>query len=718
MKTINKLLLTLLLSCSVTFAADDASKVTLNFVDTPLESVAKAISLITGKNFVLDQRAKGNLNVISSSPVDKKDAYPIFLAALRQLNFTVVEMPNGVAKIIPEDQAKTHYSPTYKRKDKVAASGDRIITQIYPLKHESAVQMLAILRPLVTVNNQIAAYTGSNSLVITDYADNVKRISDIIGTIDQPSDAEIVSIPLHHAAAADVAQTIARLMPEVTTPAVQSQSVIGQEGVRRSSIIPDVRANTLLVRSEAPSHLRQIKNVVGDLDRPGAATGSIHIVYLKNANASRLVGVLKGVLTGQDSGSQGTGSTQGNTPQTMQQQPNQLANQSGTGGSALQGMNAISRSDLNATNSTGGQIMPGVWVSADVATNSLLINAPDSMYHPIKEVIDKLDMRRAQVFVEAMVAEVSVSKSGQFGVQWMIGAGNDKVTAIGGSSLGGAVSGGTDIQTTAYNLQQVAQGKTPSGTILPSGGTIGIINGALKGGKVANLGILATAIESNGGGTVLSMPNLVTVDNEAASILVGQNVPFVTGSQQQSSTTAVPFQTINREDIGISLEVKPQISDGGAITLDVKQKVQAIDTKSSQLTGGTGLVTNKRSLDTRVIVDDGDIVVLGGLLSNNSSNSISKIPLLGDIPILGNLFRYEGRQNDRTNLMIFLRPVVIRDGESAKALAQGRYLLLKDTQDTNAPQSRALLPDLPQPGLPLFDLRQSKEAAASGAPKP
>lgn len=683
---IRPLVLALLLASQLAFATDD--KVMLNFVNSDIESTVKAIGIITGKNFILDPRVKGVVNIVSASPMEKSEVYNIMLSALRLQGFAVVEV-GGAVRIVPEADAKQNYGVTLEKK--INVSGDRIITQIYPLKHESAAQLVPILRPLITPNNSIAAYTGSNVLVITDYADNVKRLNQIIANIDQPAASDIITLQLKYASAVEVAQTIGRLMPEVTTPGVIAQQTPLAEGVRKTVLIADGRANTLIVRGDNQAHITQIRRIVSSLDQQGAVGGNIRVIYLKNADATKLAAVLKAILSGQD------------IPQAAPTASFAPASNSGNGASGTNPTQPTpSTPTSSASSSSGGSATPGVAIQADATTNSLIITAPDNVYNTLRGVIDKLDARRAQVYVEAMIAEVNVSKSGEFGIQWLLGGGNNQVSAVGSSSLG---SGITNI---GGNIASVTAGiiaKNPAA--LPTGFSIGVINGSLNdGGKIANLGVLATAIENNGGGNVLSTPNILTLDNEEARIIVGQNVPFITGTQASTGNNSNPFTTIERKDVGIQLRVKPQVSEGGAITMQVYQEVSSVDTTVA--TGNAGLATKKRSIESKVLVDDGQVIVIGGLIQDDLSHSEDKVPLLGDLPVVGNLFRYEARKQGRTNLMVFLRPVILRDGQSAQALTNERYQMLQGNQREYTPEHRLMLPTQPNITLPALDLRKGQ----------
>lgn len=597
---IPKLMVSLLLCWQLAHAADD-NKVMLNFVNADIESTVKAVGLITGKNFVIDPRVKGTINIVSASPVPKELVYPILLSSLRLQGYSVIETL-GANKVIPEADAKQNYSLTVDKNGNV--SGDRIVTQVYPLKYESASQLVPVLRPLINPNNSIAVYPGTNTLVITDYADNIRRLNRVVATIDQPSSADIQVIQLKNANASDVAQMIGRMLPEFVVPGLVVSGYTAPEGVRRSQIVPDTKGNALMVRAESAHHLSQVRKLIEQLDQPLADNGNIHVVYLKNAEATKLAATLKSILTGQETSSS----------------PSSAATGTASG-------NSVPAAAQGSSSSAAGSSGAGAMIQADATTNSLIITAPSPVYRNLQSVIDKLDVRRAQVYVEAMIAEVNVNKVGEFGVQWLVGGGNNNVSGLGAVSLG---SGSNNIQSVATSIAA----KTP---VLPNGFSLGILNGGVGQGKTPNLGLLANAIETNGNGDVLSTPNLLTLDNEEAKIIVGRNVPFVTGTQSSTGSNPNPFTTVERKDVGISLKVKPQVSDGGAITLQVYQEVSDVDTELA--TGNAGLATTKRSIESKVLVDDGQVIVLGGLIEDRTKQDITKVPLLGDIPWLGNLFR-------------------------------------------------------------------------------
>ena len=628
-------------------------QVTLNFVNADIDSVVKAVGVITGKNFVIDPRVKGTINIVSSKPVPRSLTYQILLSALRLQGFSAVEGA-GVVKIIPEADAKQNFSVTTGKS--VGVSGDRIVTQVYPLQYESAVQLVPVLRPLIGPNNTIAAYSNTNTLVITDYADNVKRINKIIDSIDQPSGGELTVIKLQHASALDLANQLNRLMAEGGVPSAPAGTPVPGQ---RFMVSPDVRTNSLLIRSENPAMVNRVRSLVAQMDSPTSNSGNMHVVYLRNAEAGKLAETLRAILAGEVQSVQAAG------------QP------------------------VAAGGVTHAPAGAGI-VQADLSSNSLIITAPDNVYNSLRAVIDKLDARRAQVFVEALIAEVTIDKAAEFGIQWQ--------TQLGSGGQNSAVVGGVNFGTGGSNIVNLS-----TGTVLPSSGfNLGVLQRLTVGGKeVVGLTALARALESDVNANILSTPNLLTLDNEEAKIVIGKNVPFITGSYAQAATatggsvSVNPFQTIERKDVGLTLKVKPQVAEGGSVKLQILQEVSSIQDTTNQ----AGIITNKRSIESTVLVGDGQTIVLGGLIQDDVQNGLDKVPGLGDIPILGSLFRYEKRKHVKTNLMVFLRPVVLRSSGAADSLTGDRYDYIRNVQGNARTGSHIFLPDVPTPQLP--ELRKS-----------
>ena len=636
--------------------AAEEERVTLNFVNADIEAVATAIGQMVNRNFLLDPRVKGTVNIVSSQPVPVSAAYDIFLSALRLQGFSAVES-GGAIKILPEAEAKTHLGSVTGR----SGAGDRLQTRVYVLKYESATQLIPVLRPIITPNNTIAAYPGNNSLVITDYADNLRRIDRIIDAIDRPGGGDPVIVPLRFASAADLAETVNRILAE--GQAGQGQAVVPIEPRMRTIVAADTRTNSLIVRSDNPARIARVQAIVQQLDVPTGTAGNIHVVYLKNAEAVRVAQTLRAILAGDTAP----------PPGTTQQAP---------------GTQAAPPPTPTLPGGAGGI------VQADPSSNAVIISAPQAIFATLKAVIDKLDVRRAQVYVEALIVELSADKAAEFGIQWQSvpNLTNPDTRGFGGTNFGQR-GGGANIIDASSNL-----------STLGAGLNIGLVRGqiTLPGvGTVTNLVALARALETDAKANILSTPNLLTLDNEEARIVVGQNLPFITGQYAQTGTapSVTPFQTIERRDVGLTLRVKPQISEGGTVRLQLYQEVSSVEDRSFL----TGVITNKRSLESTVLVDDGQIIALGGLVQDRIDNVVEKVPVLGDIPLLGYLFRYETRKQTKTNLMVFLRPVVLRDAAGPGAITTERYRQMMEEQKRSRPPQSPVLPNPEPPVLPDLD---------------
>jgi general secretion pathway protein D len=686
-----------------------ADPVMLNFVNADLEAAVRAIGQYTGRQFVIDPRVRGTLTLVTERPVTKQQAYEQLLAALRLQGFTIVEpaRPDGIVRIVPEADAKLQGGPVVVPTTPTPR-GDQVVTQVFKLRYESATGMVPVLRPLIAPNNTISAYPANNTLVITDYAENLRRIGRIIEAIDSPGAAENEIVQLKYGLATDVATIANRVLDEGARAAGQATDA-GQ----RVQILAEPRTNSLILRAASPSRLALAKQLIERLDRPSLTSGDLNVVYLRNAEAVRLAPLLRAVLANDPSfvpqttgrALSGTTVTTGQQPgigQQMQQQPQQGSPQAPLGGGGAAG----------AASGLAGMIQP------DAATNSLIITAPEPLYRNIRAIIEKLDSRRAQVVIESLIVEVSADKSAEFGIQWQDLSGLDSTDTkvIGGTNFGGA---GTNIIGVAADPSTAGRGLN-----------IGVVKGkiTLPGiGEVANLAFLARALETKANANILSQPNIQTLDNEEAKFLVGQNVPFVTGSYTQQGSAAInPFQTFERQDIGLQLRVRPQISEGGVVKLALYLEVSSI--APSSLVAGQ-LITNKRSFDSVVLVEDGNYVVLSGLIEDKTNVSQQKVPLLGDIPFLGWLFRYENRERNRTNTMVFLRPIIVRDEGTSAAIANERYEYMRTQmvdarvpdnlifRDLNvAPITPTVPRDTPPPAATPPTESPPAPAAASAAP--
>ncbi len=620
--------------------------ITLNFVNADIESVARALASLTKRSLVVDPRVKGTINLATDKPVAPDVAWNQFLAVLRLQGFAMIET-QGLYKILPEAEAKLQGGLVAVVPAGTAPNNAQVMTQIFKLTHENANNLVTVLRPLISPNNTINVTPGSNALVITDYADNLQRLGRIIASLDVSNATDLEVIPLQHAIANDMVALLNRLTD--STAAAAGATGQGQSDTAyKTTILAETRSNAIIIRSANPAKQAQIRSLVEKLDRPGSelASGNIHVVYLKNADATKLANTLRAAVAG-------TGSAGGAAP------PPSASTT--VGGSAT----------LNLP-TTGGQIQ------ADAATNSLIITAPEPQYRQLRAVIDSLDQRRAQVMVESLIVEVDSAKESQFGIQWqnLVGGANSTVGIL-----------GTNFATSNL-LNQSINGA--DGKVLPGQG-LNIATARNVNGKYI-MTSLANFLQTNGGSNILSRPSLLTLDNEEAKIVVGQNVPFVTGqyTNNNSSNGAVnPFQTVERKDVGLTLKVKPQISDTGMVKLTIFQEVSSVDT-SKKLTDG--LITNKRSIESNILVEDGTVVVLGGLLSDSYEDSRQQVPGLGDIPFFGALFRNETRSRSKTNLMVFLRPVVVRDEASAEVLSNGRYQFMQGLQKEASKEPTSVLP--------------------------
>lgn len=686
-----------------TAGGHDKADVTLDFVNAEIEAVARTLATITGRNVVVDPRVRGTMSLTSTTPVTPAEALRLFSAQLRTQGFALVES-DGIDLVLPEGEAKL-------RSERVSAGRVRrsgqVETQIFRLKHENANNLVPVLRPLISPNNTINVDPAANALIITDYGDNLARLGSIIAALDVSSATKVEVIPLQNTVALDLAPLVQSLLqperaslPAPPQPGAPGRPIPtaagGDTGTYQTAIVPEPNSNSIIVRAANMSRLAEAAALVRQLDqRPATQNGydrsNLHVVYLKNADATKLAVTLRAALAalpGRSANAPGAGGAPAsaapatqpasfNTPRTGSMSMN-----SGTGG--LDGGPTI---DARAANqpSTGGQ------VQADPSTNSLIISAPEPVYRELRAVIDKLDQRRAQVYVESLIAEVSSNKVADLGIQWQALLGGAKGTNIGviGTNFGtnGNILGAS---AAVSNFITNPQGATTATTApLQTGINLGLLH---RFGAGYVLSALANFIQSTGAGNVLSTPTLLTLDNEEARILVGANVPILTGSYAASvagSNALNPFQTFQREDVGLSLRVRPQISEDGTVKMVIYQEVSSVDPAS--VNSPQGITIDKRSIESSVLVNDGQIVVLGGLLQDQYSSGEDKVPGLGDIPILGGLFRNETRNHTKTDLMIFLRPVIVRDAASTEDYSLNRYNYLRAAQMAAQPEPSSVL---------------------------
>lgn len=645
-----------------------AETATLNFKDADIRALIATVADITGKNFIIDPRINGRVTIISSRPMEKDEIYKVFLSVLEVNGFAAV--PAGKAiKIIPDANAKFNDITTVDSQS--PGEGDEVVTRVVELRNVQAAQLVPILRPLASPQAHMAAFPENNMLIISDRAANTDRLARLIRSIDRPSTDEIEIIHLQHASAAELVRILTTL---------EQQNVQTDPTASRTTLIADERTNTILVSGEKANRLR-IRATIGQLDTPiDDGGGDTHVVYLRYAKATDLVEVLTGVpvrrgrdrngdsITFSSNGSQGgsPGEERGTDIPAFA-----APHQAGLPRGPLQPGQPVPVAADNPNNQVELKIR------ADEATNSLVITASPAQFASIQAVIRQLDIRRAQVVVEAVIAEVSVTKAAQLGVQYVFGGGRT-----------GGIVGGTTLNNGVPGIA------VDPGTLAASGVSLGLFGS----GGVTDLRMLITALLADADSNVLSTPTLVTMDNQEAEIVVGQNVPFLTGTQQTTGGLANPFQTIERQDVGLKLKIKPQINEGDAVSLEIEQEVSSVEASTV-----SGFITNKRSIKTSVTVDDGKIVVLGGLIDNNHTQSIRKVPVLGDIPGLGALFRSTRSDVTKRNLMVFLHPVIVRDPSTGARIANSKYNYIRAEQINKAAEGVALQPNVASPVLPPIE---------------
>ncbi len=617
----------LLMSAVATFAS--AESVTLNLKGADISALIGTVSEITGKNFIVDPRVKGKITIISSRPLDKKEVYDVFLSVLEVHGFSA--LPYGkVIKIIPDADAKHHAAMTATEKS--PGVGDEMVTRVIEVKNVAAAQLVPILRPLVPPQGHMAAYPQSNMLIISDRAINIERMMELIARIDQPTSGEVEFVKLNYAAASDVVRVLNTL---------QQQSKKGDPQSQQATLVADERSNSLLIGGDRGDRL-QLRAIIAHLDTPTESIGDTHVIYLRYAKAKDLVPVLTGVQTTQAKAAKAGGAPVAGAP------PGAPVQMAGAGSDIFN-------------------------IQADESSNALVITAPPGVFRSLETVVRLLDVRRAQVLVEAIIAEVSNSTNIDLGIDWAAfdrGGGN-RPAAIQDFSKG-AFAGA---------IATAATGGTPVPPV-GAGLTLGL-------GRIVNngmsFGALLHALKADNATNVLSTPNIVTLDNEEASIFVGDQVSVPTGSFTStgtggSATATSPFTTFSPAKVGIDLKVKPQISEGDSIKLDFEQKVENFDASNPGDPGSANIKTNLRTMKTTIMVDSGQVLVLGGLIKDDVKEGNSRVPLLGDIPFLGALFRSKTTSKTKTNLMVFLRPTVIRDVETGIRVTNGKYNYMRDKQ--------------------------------------
>lgn len=595
----------------------------LRLDNADIDVLIRTVADRTGKNFVIDPNVRGKVTVLATQPMNKDELYQVFLSILQVHGYTAVKS-GEVIKILPAKEAKQSGGTSQLNS---RLKGDEFVTRIIKLTNSSATQVVSLLRPLVPKDGHIAASSDSNVLIISDRAENVARLVAIVSRIDNASKIDVKIFKLEHASASEIARIFNTLQ-------IRGKGKFGGD----ISVIEDDRTNSVIV-SASKEDLEKIKRLVNEMDIPSKGTGNAQVIYLKYAKAEPLVPVLLGV---------------------SEKLKTKTANKETTG----------SNKDIS--------------IQADKNSNALIITAPYDLFNSLKGIVEKLDIRRAQVLVEAVIAEVSLNTARELGVEWVIDGTPGTNSAVGFINFG-------SLEGMIGAISAIDQGNTPS---LPSGTSVGFG----REGSSVNFAAFLRALNSDSATNVLSTPSILTLDNAEAEIVVGENVPFISGEYTSTATSTVnPFRTINREDVGLSLKVTPQINEGNAVQLEIEQEITSVIPGAE---GATDLTTSKRRIKTTVLVEDQEIVVLGGLIDDSLQETQSKVPLLGDIPLLGSLFRYNKASKIKRNLMVFIKPVIIRDDATISQITGEKYSYLRAKQIAEKEEGVPLMPKDASPVLP------------------
>ncbi|MDQ6978554.1 MAG: type II secretion system secretin GspD [Mariprofundaceae bacterium] len=622
-----------------------ADDITLNFKDADISAFIEFVAGFSGKNFLVDNRVKGKVTVVSPTPMTKHEAYDVFLSVLEINGFATVRA-GPIIKIVPRAEGKMRALPVLNSR---GVNDDSLVTQVIRLHYANGQQLVALIRPLISPNSHLVAYPRGNILLLTDTASNVRRIQKILDLIDRKDAVGVKMFPLKHASADKLAATLGQLYKSggIAPPGVPG----GGSSVKAIAHQP---GNILIVVAQ-PQIINEISVLIEKLDiSPQADSGRLQVRYLKHATAADVAKVITELV-----GGQAATATPGKAP---------------------------------ASTLFAGAVK----VVAEPATNALLITADASDMSSLNRIIDKLDVQRRQVLVEALIVEVTANAGEQFGIEWR-GTGDftkPGTTVLGGTTFNG--NGGANINAVAANPFAASNGLV-----------VGLVRGTVNfgGTQFLNIGALARAMQTKADTNVLSTPNLLTMDNEEAEIIVGQNVPFLTGQNQTQGGIANPFQTIERKDIGLTLRVKPQITEGDTVRLQLYQEMSSIAINAG--VQGTDLITNKRSIKTVVLANDGQIIVLGGLMRDDNTSSVQRVPCIGSIPIISEPFKFTDNTHRKTNLMVFLRPHIIKSNNQIQALTNEKYNNIKKLYEKAVtggtilfPQKERKLPDDLKPQAP------------------
>ncbi|AQZ80362.1 type II secretion system secretin GspD [Acinetobacter calcoaceticus] len=637
----------------------------INLRDADLTAFINEVADITGKNFAVDPRVRGNVTVISNKPLNKDEVYDLFLGVLNVNG--VVAIPSGnTIKLVPDSNVKNSGIP-YDSRNRLR--GDQIVTRVIWLENTNPNDLIPALRPLMPQFAHMAAIAGTNALIVSDRAANIYQLENIIRNLDGTGQNDIEAISLQSSQAEEIITQL-----EAMSATGASKDFSGA----RIRIIADNRTNRILVKGD-PETRKRIRHMIEMLDVPSAdRLGGLKVFRLKYASAKNLSEILQGLVTGQAVSSSNSNNNSSNSSNPinnlMGNNQNSSSNTSGSNGSSIStpSINLNGNSNNNNQNSISSFSQNGVSIIADNAQNSLVVKADPQLMREIESAIQQLDVRRQQVLIEAAIIEVSGDDADQLGIQWALGDLSSGIGLLSFSNVGASLS-------------SIAAGYLSGGS---AGAASAIAGGANKGNgatfAVGNFensrkayGALIQALKANTKSNLLSTPSIVTMDNEEAYIVVGQNVPFVTGSVTTNSTGINPYTTVERKDVGVTLKVVPHIGEGGTVRLEVEQEVSNVQTSKGQ---AADLITNKRAIKTAVLAEHGQTVVLGGLVSDDVELSRQGIPGLSSIPYLGRLFRSDSRSNTKRNLLVFIHPTIVGDANDVRRLSQQRYNQLYSLQ--------------------------------------
>jgi general secretion pathway protein D len=626
--------------------------VVINMRGADIKDVAEQVSRITGRTLVLDPQVQGQVNVVSAQPLSRNGVWELFLSVLRTSGFAAVRSGN-VWRIVP--QASVVQSGASETG--AAASSQQIVTRLVRLRNLPSDQAVRALRPLVSSFGAIEALTEPNAVVVTDYAENIARVQALAATLDRGGGSSFDAIALQHASATDAAASVGALLgSDAGGPRVTA----------------DERSNVLLIRGNA-ADIAQARSIVAALDTPGGATPITRVVRLRNSDAEAITDIVRGLLGGEGPATNAVARSLRND----------------TGLASLSASNRDTAAQAAAAITSGGEggslpppgaggpaarpagfTLDGVTVQASPELNAVVMRGPPATVEMLEELISQLDLRRAQVKIEVAIVEITGELGEQIGVQLGLGGAVPDTGVVGGTSFGNA---GSSLSTVLTALGY------PAGRLLSSGLSVAA-------GEEGEFGVLLQALGTNSAANLLSSPSVTVLDNEPAEIVVGQNVPFRTGSFATDGNSTNPFTTISREDVGLTLRVVPRVHEGETVRLEVSQEVSSLVTTT--VTGAADLITNRRSIQTSVLADDGETIVLGGLVTDDRQIGNSRVPGLGSIPIIGNAFRSRNDSQTRRTLFIFLKPTILRDAADVAASAQESYDRLRAAEPVRIDPSR------------------------------